>query len=165
MMPGTRMAPHGAEALRRALEMADRVMAFVAGDSGTVLEADASGYTAIRWAGIRGHRDVLLFLARAGADLLYYSYPVQLLHQGEYAYGALLASQAALAAAASAASASVSARVPSAAPSSSPSRLTSSAASLELRWKQFVSSLHLIKLTALSFLPLANVFAIVFHII
>jgi hypothetical protein len=46
----------------------DRVSALVAADPGTVFQADASGYTAIRWAGIRGHRDVLLFLARAGAD-------------------------------------------------------------------------------------------------
>jgi hypothetical protein len=45
-----------------------KVQTLVAGDPGTVFEVDASGYTALRWAGIRGHRDILLFLARAGAD-------------------------------------------------------------------------------------------------
>ena len=46
----------------------DKAQALVAADPGALHEMDASGYTALRWAGIRGHREVLLFLARAGAD-------------------------------------------------------------------------------------------------
>jgi hypothetical protein len=46
----------------------DRVRAMVAADPGGLDEPDPSGYTALRWAGIRGHRPVLLFLAAAGAD-------------------------------------------------------------------------------------------------
>lgn len=46
----------------------DRVEALVAADPTAIHQADASGYTALRWAGIRGHREILVFLARAGAD-------------------------------------------------------------------------------------------------
>lgn len=46
----------------------DEVEALVAAEPGAVHEADALGYTALRWAGIRGHGDIAVFLARAGAD-------------------------------------------------------------------------------------------------
>lgn len=46
----------------------DRVEALVAADPEAVRTTDPSGYTALRWAGIRGHTEVLLFLARAGSD-------------------------------------------------------------------------------------------------
>jgi len=46
----------------------DRVRSLVAEDPEAVFQTDGAGYTGLRWAGIRGHRDVLLFLARAGAD-------------------------------------------------------------------------------------------------
>jgi len=46
----------------------DRVEALVAADPEAVRETDPSGYTALRWAGIRGHTEVLLFLVREGSD-------------------------------------------------------------------------------------------------
>jgi len=63
-------APGGAQRIIDAAKQGrlDRVEALVAEAPEAIHETDASGYTALRWAGIRGHRDVLLFLVRAGAD-------------------------------------------------------------------------------------------------
>jgi ankyrin repeat protein len=46
----------------------DRVEAILASDPGAIDTPDPSGYTALRWAGIRGHRAVLLLLTDSGAD-------------------------------------------------------------------------------------------------
>jgi hypothetical protein len=46
----------------------DRVEVLVAADPALVDATDAQGYTALRWAGIRGHGQVLRFLLEAGSD-------------------------------------------------------------------------------------------------
>ncbi len=46
----------------------DRVQALVAADRTLVRSTDSQGYTALRWAGIRGHGEVLSFLIQAGSD-------------------------------------------------------------------------------------------------
>lgn len=46
----------------------DRVQALLAAESGRIDTPDEAGYTALRWAGIRGHGEIARFLVGAGAD-------------------------------------------------------------------------------------------------